>query len=335
MRKPRGHSVLLSLRNDSESNVLIWKHPEEDFNTNSVLTVQPGENAIFLSEGEIAATFKESGRYELKTNNKFFTGDIRNLLSWGESTFTARLFFIRTNETSEVGWGFGTENPVSVRDPKLHIQTDLTGYGTLRVKIDNAVKLMTRLVSFGIDSFAGDDLMDYFGTQIRQVVKATISKALEVSDREILGITSRLIEYSNELTPAVKTIIEEYGLTMTNFAIGALNIVHNPHRERVEEGFAARQEADILGDKFGQTKAADIGMSAANNPGGAFLGMTNAGLAANFAQGFNNLAAAESQGDKGGKSLSQRLKELKEARDTGLINADEYEDKRKQIINEL
>lgn len=333
MRIPRSHSPLLSLRNDSQSGILIWKHPEEDFNTSSVLTVQPAENAIFLSEGKIAAVFTKEGRYELETNNRFFTGDILNLLSKGESTFTARLFFVRLNESKETGWGFGANDPVAIRDPKLHIATELAGYGSLRIRISDAVKLMTKLISFGIDSFTGSDLMDFFGTQIRQTVKSCISQYLENSDHEILGITSHLQELAGQLSPEVATMLDDYGIQLANFSIGSLTILKNQHRERVEEGFAARQEADIIGDKFAQVKGAEIASRAAGNPGGAFLGMMNAGMAGSFGQILAGGSKAEPEPSR--KTLTDKLRELKEARDAGLINDQEFEDKRNKIINEF
>lgn len=334
MRLPRSHSPILSLRNDSPSGALIWKHPEEDFNTSSILTVQPSENAIFLSEGKIAGVFTEEGRYELKTNNHFFTGDIRNLLSGGESVFTARLFFVRLNDSQEIGWGIGMNSPIAVRDPKLHIATELTGYGTLRISISDSIQLMKRLLSFGIDSFRGTDLMSFVGTQISQTVKSNISTYIENSDREILGITSHLQELADQLTPEITKIIAGYGLELVNYSIGGLNIVKDPHRERVEDGFAGRKEADILGDKFAMVKGAEIGSRAASNSGGAFLGMMNAGLASSFS---NNLAAMTGSQQKAnnGKSLSERLSELKAAKEAGLLSDSEYEAKRTQLINEL
>ena len=36
------------IKNTGDPSLLIWKQPEEDFNTNSTLIVMPGESAIFV-----------------------------------------------------------------------------------------------------------------------------------------------------------------------------------------------------------------------------------------------------------------------------------------------
>ena len=56
------------IKNSGDNSFLIWRQPEEDFNTNSKLIVMPGETAIFVKGGNIEQTFDE-GTYELNTNN--------------------------------------------------------------------------------------------------------------------------------------------------------------------------------------------------------------------------------------------------------------------------
>ena len=41
------------IKNTSAPNILMWKQPEEDFNTNSTLIVMPGETAIFVHGGAV------------------------------------------------------------------------------------------------------------------------------------------------------------------------------------------------------------------------------------------------------------------------------------------
>ena len=41
------------IKNTGNGEYLIWRQPEEDFNTNSTLVVMPGEAAIFVKSGVI------------------------------------------------------------------------------------------------------------------------------------------------------------------------------------------------------------------------------------------------------------------------------------------
>ena len=45
------------IKNTGPGELLIWRQPEEDFNTNSTLIVMPGEEAIFIKGGNIEEVF--------------------------------------------------------------------------------------------------------------------------------------------------------------------------------------------------------------------------------------------------------------------------------------
>ena len=61
--------------------------------------------------------------------------------------------------------------------------------------------------------------------------------------------------------------------------------------------------------------------------------MMNAGMAESFGQILAGGSKAEPEPSR--KTLTDKLRELKEARDAGLINDQEFEDKRNKIINEF
>ena len=81
-------NIISSLHSNSSRNFLVWKCPVEDFNDNSILTVQPGEEALIVNNGMFMQAFK-NGRYQLNTQNLPFLGYFRNRLSNGVSTFIA------------------------------------------------------------------------------------------------------------------------------------------------------------------------------------------------------------------------------------------------------
>ena len=64
------------IKNTGKGDYLIWRQPEEDFNTKSKLIVMPGEMAIFVDGGNIVQTFEE-GTYELNTNNYPFISRLK------------------------------------------------------------------------------------------------------------------------------------------------------------------------------------------------------------------------------------------------------------------
>ena len=74
------------IKNTGDGNLLIWRQPEEDFNTGSTLVVMPGESAVFVKHGVAVQVF-ESGTYTLTTENYPFISRLANAFSGGISRF--------------------------------------------------------------------------------------------------------------------------------------------------------------------------------------------------------------------------------------------------------
>ena len=109
------------IKNTGPGELLIWRQPEEDFNTNSTLVVMPGEEAIFIKGGSIEEVF-ENGTYKLSTENYPFISRLRNAFTGGISTFNCVVYFVRKADSQEIRWG--TETPIQVRDKVWGIRTD-------------------------------------------------------------------------------------------------------------------------------------------------------------------------------------------------------------------
>jgi len=279
--------ILNAISNEGDPSLLIWKSPVMDFNTNSVLIVNPGEAAVFIKNGQIMQEF-ESGRYELKTENWPFLSNLRNLLSGGQSVYTSEIYFVRKALSNEILWG--TDSPIQLRDPVQRLQTSLRGRGSYKVTVDQAGLFITKLAG-NVRGFSPEDLDHYFYTQFQQKIKSAIATALKNSNEEILGVCSRLDEFATELTPVFANVLSEYGLKLENFTIHALDIPEDdPNRLKLEEAYVRSRELDIYGDKYRMVKGMEILGDLANNQSeggglagaGAGLGM---GLAAGGAMG--------------------------------------------------
>ena len=88
------------IKNSGPGELLIWRQPEEDFNTNSTLIVMPGEEAIFIKGGTVEQTF-DNGTYKLSTENYPFISRLRNAFSGGISTFNCVVYFVRKADSKE------------------------------------------------------------------------------------------------------------------------------------------------------------------------------------------------------------------------------------------
>ena len=357
--------ILNAISNEGDPSLLIWKSPVMDFNTNSVLIVNPGEAAVFIKNGQIVQEF-ENGRYELKTENYPFLSNLRNLLSGGQSVYTSEIYFVRKALSNEILWG--TDSPIQLRDPVQRLQTSLRGRGSYKVTVDNAGLFITKL-SGNVRGFSPEDLDHYFYSQFQQKIKSAIATALKNSNEEILGVCSRLDEFAEELTPSIAQVLGEYGLRLQTFNIHALDIPEDdPNRQKLEDAYVRSRELDILGDNYRLVKGMEIMKDVANNQSsgglagagvGLGMGVAAGGVMGEMARGIfggaapqqaaPNMQAAGVAGAAAGAAAAgaaagaaaagaaaedpfEKLAKLKKMLDAGLIEQDEYNAAKKNIL---
>ena len=289
------------IKNSGPGDLLIWRQPEEDFNTNSTLIVMPGEEAIFIKGGTIEQTF-DNGTYQLSTENYPFISRIRNAFSGGISTFNCVVYFVRKAQSMEILWG--TSSPIQVRDQMLGIATKLRARGAYKIQIENPQQFLTKLVGNNIGAMAQQELLDdYFANEFQSKIKSSITRALNETQVELLGIEAQIEEFAEMVEPFLGEVFEDYGLKLVKFSIAALDIDDDELRRRYDEigmdAIAKMRNAqadkgvmEVLGDDWGRQQAKDILRDLANNPGSGGMAAAGAGMGMGMAAGsaFGNMA---------------------------------------------
>lgn len=274
------------IKNTGPGELLIWRQPEEDFNTNSTLIVMPGEEAIFIKGGTVEQTF-ENGTYKLSTENYPFISRLRNAFTGGVSTFNCVVYFVRKAHSMEIRWG--TDSPIQVRDKILGIATKLRARGAYKVQIENPVKFLEKLIGNNVPVQFQEELNKYFINEFQSKIKSVIARALNESNTEILGIDARLDEFSEIIEPYMQEILEDYGLKCVKFSIAAIDIDDDELRRKYDEigmdaiakmrgAQADKAVMGILGDDWGRQQAANILGDLANNPGAGGVAAAGAGM---------------------------------------------------------
>ena len=359
------------IKNSGAGDLLVWRQPEEDFNTNSTLVVMPGEQAVFVNGGAVEEAF-DSGTYKLSTQNYPFISRLRNMLSGGVSTFNCVVYFVRTATTVEIRWG--TDTPLQVRDKLLGIATEVRAHGSYRVCVTDAAHFLQSCVGNNVATVTPDDVVRTFGMQFQSTVKALLTERLNGLDTELLGIEARLGEFSQQVAPYVADALEGYGLGLVAFNIAALNIADDELRRRYDQigmdniekirgAQGDKAVLGILGDDWGRLTSADIMKTFAANPGsgggaadlaGVALGMAATEPLAAMAQrimgpdgaGASGVgdpasagtpAATEAAPDAGAATDDPvaTLAQLKKMLDLGLIERDDYDTKKAEVLGRM
>lgn len=275
------------IKNSGDGNLLIYKCPEEDFNTGSTLIVQEGEEAIFLKDGVIQNVFSP-GRHVLSTDNYPFLSRIVNAFSGGISSFNCKVYFVRKASSMEIPWG--TASPIQVRDPVQLIMTSLRARGSFKISISDGGKFLSKLVGNNVDFLKQDGITQYFRNEMMVHLKSQIAKYIKDSGEEILGICAQQEELSLKLTPTLENILSEYGIKLLNFSIAAIDIPENdPNRQKLEAAYSTKRESQIYGNEYEKFAAREVVTNLSKNESAAGIAVMGAGM--NAASGVGTMFA--------------------------------------------
>ena len=288
------------IKNTGPGDLLIWKQPEEDFNTNSTLIVMPGEQAIFVKGGNIEQVF-DNGTYKLSTNNYPFISRLRNAFTGGISTFNCVVYFVRQADSRELKWG--TETPIQVRDKVWAIRTDARVRGSYKVRIENPELFLKKLVGGNIPLQFQENLFDYFESEFQGKIKSAVSKYLNSLETELIGLDQYMDEISEQIQPAIDEAFKDYGLRCVKFSLAGLDIDQTKYDAidgatvgSHQKVIGARGDSgviDTLGENWGRLQAANILGDLARNPGAGGVGAVGAGIGMGAAAGsiFGGMAS--------------------------------------------
>lgn len=282
-------NIMESIQREHDTNTLIYLDPREDFNTNSVITVAPNEQVIFIKNGEFYGTLP-SGRHEIKSENYPVLSRIRNMLTGGMSTFTCQVYHVSTSEQN-VSWG--TSSAIEIQDfflggGMIGVPTLIRGAGEFRVcfniREDDDASKQTFMRLMGDKSiYTVDDLSMLFRAQISQKISSTVGKILQQRSRQesINAISSELEDFSEVLTPHFREVFRNYGLELINFSFYNLTIDETEDRKKVLDLLIAKAHTGSY-DKAVQQKLLE---KVATNPGAGGIASAGAGLGMGMAAG--------------------------------------------------
>ena len=282
-------NVMESIQRATDTNTLIYLNPQVDFNTNSVITVAPNEQVIFIKNGEFYGTLPP-GRHEIKSENYPILSRIRNMLTGGMSTFVCQVYHVNTSEQN-VGWG--TSTAIEIQDFFLGggivgVPTLIRGAGEFRVRFniredDDASKQTFMRLMGDKSSYTSNDLSMLFRAQISQEISDLVGKKLEERSmqKSINAISSQLKDFSKDLKPIFDELFLEYGLELVNFSFYNLTIDETEERKKYLDRLIAAAHTGSYDKAVQQELLKDVAI----NPGAGGIASAGAGLGMGMAAG--------------------------------------------------
>ncbi len=341
-------------RADEAKGEIIYKYPEKNIRMLTQLTVDADEIALFVKDGRVEGKLGP-GRHTLDSKNIPFLGKLLEGFTGG-NLFITEVFFVSTREHPGVKFG----GPIGdVRDPETGLGIGTMVYGDFSIRVTEPEKLVVGLVGMGRSS--NEDFLGWFKSQMLKVTKDRIAELLVKKRWPLLDVTSGAYteEIETEVIAGVKPHVDGYGLTVVRMGNFHISIKEEDEAtlkkfskdvaySRVAGGFQNYAQGQaMLGAAEGMAKGGGGGSDGAMAGMGMGMGM---GMAQMFMNNQNQQRQGPPQQQQGGheaappaaaaasadtRSPAQRLKEIKELLDAGVLTDEEYKAKRAELMKLL
>ncbi|GEN11138.1 Membrane protease subunit, stomatin/prohibitin family, contains C-terminal Zn-ribbon domain [Myxococcus fulvus] len=330
-------------RADTAKGEIIYKYPENNIRMLTQLTVDADEVALFVKDGKVEGKLG-AGRHQLDSNNIPFLSRLLEKFTGG-NLFVAEVFFVSVREFPGIKFG----GPIGdVRDPETGLGIGTMVYGDFSIRVTDPEKLVVGLVGMGRSN--NEALLGWFKNQVLKVTRDRIAELLVKKRWPLLDVTSGAYteEIETEVIGGLKPHVDDYGLTVVRMGNFHVSIKEEDEAtlkklgkdvaySRLAGGFQQYAQGQaMLGAAEGMAKG---GESSGNALGGMGMGM-GFGMAQQF---MNNQQQqqqrppepAQQAAPADTRSPAQRLKEIKELKDAGVLSDDEYNAKRAELMKLL
>ena len=340
-------------RADTAKDQIVYKYPERNIRLLTQLTVQADEVAIFVKDGVVAGKLGP-GRHNLDTNNVPFLSALLEKVTGG-NLFVAEVYFVTLREFSQLKFG----GPIGdVRDPETGLGIGTMVYGDFSLKVTNPEQLILGLV--GLRGANNEDFIGWFKSQVLKVTRDRVAELCVKKKWPLLDVTSGAYteEIETEVIAGLSPHTDSYGVQVVRF--GNFTISIKPEDEatlkklskdvaysRLAGGFQQYAQGQaMLGAAEGMAKGGGDG----GGGSGQALGGMGMGMGFGMAQMFMNQnqqqaqvaqqqqaqgQAAQANAGGGGRSVMDRLKELNELKNAGLLTEDEFSAKKAELMKQL
>lgn len=240
--------IINVIKYEGDNSVFVWKHPTEDFNTNSQLIVHESQEAVFFRDGKIMDRFG-AGKYALNTESLPLMKGFFKMFASGPSQFHAEVYFINLSTIMGIKWG--TDSKVRMFDPASGLHIELGAFGQFNIKIADAGKILLKLVGtelglkrediMGTDGYSNQSVSGKFKALVMTKVKSFLPKAIRENNIDILEVDEHLDELSEYIRQQINTVLDSYGLYLPEFFISNIATPDDdPNFRRLKQQHAER-----------------------------------------------------------------------------------------------
>ena len=371
-----GHDDIMSvIKNTSDKSVVVFKHPNTEFNTRSRLILNESEVAVFVrtcDDGKTETITLDQGGV-LHTNNIPFFRSITQILTGGVSKFSCSVYFVRTNLFINNGWG--TEEPVGPLSDCRNYYFYLTANGTYSFEVTNARALLRNFTNHGVTSLTQEEIAVMINSTVSTLMGTSFG-ALFSFPEKTLGLTRMQEMMRKEADATFGRLMNDlwekkWGIRFSGLTINLKDVYDGlaKHYLDLNDEIRKTETFDYQGESFTAIQLYDALKNMAENPQNISGSMMGVGMGAGVGTSMgsligntimsSNIGGGTTSGNTGSQTppnrrnpgiplqhamqleaeekelRKARLRELKENFTEGLITEMEYEEMRREILQQM
>jgi len=291
----------------------------------SKLILQEGQGCIVTYQGKTESVLENSGIYDLKSENIPFLTSLKKLLTLREkSEHVVGIWFYRKADILNMRWG--TRVPIAYADPIYTFPVQLSAFGNFSIKIIQPQWFYENIIA-GEEAYTHDDLKEIFLSRITQPITNYLANA----KFSYVDIDSNLNTIADAAKQETTSIFNNLGFDVLDFRIEGSRFDHDTLTRigKISDVQAEVKAAKLAGINYTEHQQLQAMRDAANNEGGAAGMLVSASTGIGIG-GMMNQSMNENKDDP-----MVRMKKLKDMMEASLISAEEYEAKKKEILEAM
>ena len=282
---------------------LLYKYPQDEFNTRSKLIVSTAQIAIIVHNGKIEKIC-EAGTYTLNTELLPFIKNLTKAVHSGRNPYPVEIYFI--NKRLKLDFLWGTADPIDVIDPVYGIKLRLRARGQFGVRITDYQYFYQTLVGSLLKNnyITFDVIRNYFRGFINQKTKKILASELIKNKITYFEIGIHLDEIQESLQQDVANELERYGFEITSLSIENVDCPEDD-LNKLNDILHKKAELNQLGDNAYRTvRGYDVLEAGAKGNGTAstFMGV---GMGMNMGQAVGGASIIPPQENSGSNNNIQ------------------------------
>ena len=215
---------------------------------------------MFVNEGQLSESFGP-GTFELSTRTQAISSFFDSIAYKLNYPYKGDVYFVSTTRQTAQKWG--TPAPFLFEDPKYG-GIEVRAFGTFEYRITDPGRFLSEVVgSKGL--FTNSEINGQLKAQLIDAFRSNLKRLAAEKGINVNHLDTHFYELKGAFLEGMNPgFIEKYGLTLTDFSIGGLNLPDD-----LRAILNKRREMDLLGDpeRFARFQAANAMRDAAQNPG--------------------------------------------------------------------